>query len=792
MTDWYGIGEMESAKMDNDNLKAIFNNNDETKLKENFRLSLGLKTDSSPIINSIYDNHEISEFDIASVFDKRDEILKRSQIRIKAHHNIDTYYVLDHANPLKTNKLPLIPSNPISQSKYSDFNTGVLQNGKRDRNKEFAQEVTSELQKKKLNPMTDPNNLEASYLSGKSWKYLNIQKHGIGSIDDISQLIDHFIKEAPTSGNTSPVEIMYGAPPILSIEKLFKPYVITASTNNNIIEYNKNQKYTLKNEPPKYLQGSEPKAEAVFLFNIFENVIKCIRNISTHYIQNINNNEISLKEHEQLVKNVNSSITSLQNLLHNVLFNYINVIPFKKKSPYGFTSLSDYNTLKSRDVRNSYYQLNKSMTRSPDSNLDNIKQMIFQFQDDLNGNPIEMGGFCQETFIFRLSLKIYNTGLKSDLSTYDEYNAVEKFIELSQKSIYVPLFKTLYDKIESPSNASTNILKSYYEKRLNITKQVTRLNRRVKYNKRELEILKCQYIRFDLIIHFIERCIKKNTNRNKLKEYMNNIRLEYNKKETEHGFKIDDLTYINSNNSNITNKPITPKSAANALLNNINKLTREIERDLNNSNDNSLENDNSKKSKKKSKKSKKSKSSKKSKVLSTVLKKYKRLGSIYKHIKGKTIYIPFIDKGILRPDRFGFINILNVAINGKFTNEDLIKGSSISDAVFIQDMSSTGFILVGGNLSEMKTNAKWRAINMKIIKEMMDMSSSRLRKRIDRLLSDEYTYNKYVKYVWADSSQTKVKVKEYCTYIKQKMKKEGKKGKCDILLHTARISRWIM
>ena len=178
--------------------------------------------------------------------------------------------------------------------------------------------------------------------------------------------------------------------------------------------------------------------------------------------------------------------------------------------------------------------------------------------------------------------------------------------------------------------------------------------------------------------------------------------------------------------------------------------------------------------------------------MSTVLKKYKRLGAIHKHIKGKTIYIPFIDKGILRPDRFGFINILNVAIKGKFTDDDIIKGSSISDAVFIQDMSSTGFILVGGNLSEMKTNAKWRAINMKVIKEMRDMSSSRLRKRIDRLLSDEYTYNKYVKYAWADSSQTKVKVKEYCTYIKHKMKKEGKKGKCDILLHTARISRWIM
>ena len=70
------------------------------------------------------------------------------------------------------------------------------------------------------------------------------------------------------------------------------------------------------------------------------------------------------------------------------------------------------------------------------------------------------------------------------------------------------------------------------------------------------------------------------------------------------------------------------------------------------------------------------------------------------------------------------------------------------------------------------------------------MNSSKLRKKIDSLLTNEYAYNKLVKYNWDNSSQTKHKLKRYCTYIKQKMKKSGKRGRCDILIHLSRISKW--
>ena len=50
-------------------------------------------------------------------------------------------------------------------------------------------------------------------------------------------------------------------------------------------------------------------------------------------------------------------------------------------------------------------------TNNRTNNLDHIKTIISLFQEDLKGNPIEMGGFCQEPFIFKLSLSIYTDKL---------------------------------------------------------------------------------------------------------------------------------------------------------------------------------------------------------------------------------------------------------------------------------------------------------------------------------------------------------------------------------------------
>jgi len=768
------------------------------------------------------------DYDIEKLLNKRDDIMRRNQIQNVAHRNINDYYILGQENPLKTNKLPLAPYIPIYEETFTAFKNAKLVAKIDDACKLEVEDIQfSELKNRKLRSNKNDINFEilkASVRSGLSWKYLNIQKHGIGGIEAISKLISYIIKTGLNSV-TDKINLKFGQTHVVD---LFKPYVATDDTFNHENAY-KHKDYpfkwtteigTIKSCDSSENRISHIKLYAQFLFDVFKTAIECVKNVSNHYIQNIHRDTLSSKELEQLDKNINSSIKSLENLLYNVLFNYIGVMPKKKKSAFGFTDRSDYGRIKTEDIKSTYNITMYSFISIYDTVIEEaMQEMLFKYQEDLNGKPIEMGGFCQETFIFQLSLNIYNKTENIKKGKAPELKALDQLIELQKTRIYMPSLHSVYNSMKDLAKIKrvTNI---FTERRLNIARQVSRFNKHMKYNKRDLEILRYKYNRINLTIKFIRQFVKV-----KYPKYDTDIeKIDETSEATakkEYGFSIHDLIALDINTTtqlnNNNNRPL-PKSKANALLNDMNKLAQEIDRDINNSTNNNSSNntnknnkstnnnDSSDTKKKKKKKStnnnssdmkKKKKSTNNSnnnspKISQTVLKKYKRLGAIYKKIKGKTIYIPYIDRGLLRPDRFGLINIFNVALNGQFSDGDVIPGNKIKGPKGIKDLSSTGYILVGGNLTDMKYNAKWRAINFKIIKAMMDMGSSSLRKRVDRLLSDEYTYNKYVKYNWSDSSQTKQKVKKYCAYIKRKMKKDGKKGKCDILLHTARVSKWIM
>ena len=49
----------------------------------------------------------------------------------------------------------------------------------------------------------------------------------------------------------------------------------------------------------------------------------------------------------------------------------------------------------------------------------------------------------------------------------------------------------------------------------------------------------------------------------------------------------------------------------------------------------------------------------------------------------ETIYIPYVEENTLIPNRYGLVNILNVALNGKFSDSDIINSNEFTNCLCI-------------------------------------------------------------------------------------------------------------
>ena len=741
-----------------------------------------------------------SDYNIGKLLDLRDSLQKKEQVQKNSFNKISQNFVYNNLNPLRNSKLPVVPASK-SYEDYAVYNSAFDKVIKPVIKTIIDNESLTANKTKLLG--TGNNNLEASVSSAMCWKYLNMQKHGIGDIKSIAGLIKLIIDECkPASGVDITIDLNK-----LDILKLFEPYNAKNKTETNVkAEYKlllKGLTYVKKPNVLKNYNSNRTNHKIIgpYLFEIFQLTIMCLKKVKDRHINNIDDGIFSTKELEQLDSNITSSINSLDNLLRLVLFKYINVVTKKGKGQYGFSKAEDYKKLDEEHIRTTHY-----MNKYSFLNEHQIEKLLYMFQEDTTGKPIEMGGFCQEPYIFRLSLDVYETQLSGRKKVTDSgYRAISKLVELQENHIFIPSLRKVFNLLSDLSTNSNHtklkaLYKTLYHQRKFIINKALKLGKNTKYNQREVIELKYKYTRIHLTFSFIDKYIELYG--------LDDIGTELYKEIPENNedpleiHALDELLGLDTNTINTNYNTRSPKKdKLNTLLNDINKFTQELDRDINNNNSS-----NDSRPKKKRKKSSNSNSSNSSNSNSSnsnssnssdninsklLLKKYPRLMAIHKKIKGKTIYIPYIKETSIGKDSYGLFNILNVALHGKIGKGDIIDGGKINGSKGIKHMSSTGYILVGSNLGEMKRNAKWRAIDHKTIMKMKKLSSSHLRKKIDSILSDETAYNKGVKHSWGDESQTKTKLKEYCAYIKRKLKDSGKKSRCDMLLHTARIAKWI-
>lgn len=143
---------------------------------------------------------------------------------------------------------------------------------------------------------------------------------------------------------------------------------------------------------------------------------------------------------------------------------------------------------------------------------------------------------------------------------------------------------------------------------------------------------------------------------------------------------------------------------------------------------------------------------------------------IRKKLGGLTVYIPFVDTGILNTSvQHGLLDVINAAQYGEIResliphqDDTVIFGAGMNKKTISRKIAARGYIVVGDTDVDVQTESKWRCMLRSDINRMKSLSSVDLRNKLFTLISETYTYIAQTPYIWPKESETKRRLLEYC------------------------------
>lgn len=131
--------------------------------------------------------------------------------------------------------------------------------------------------------------------------------------------------------------------------------------------------------------------------------------------------------------------------------------------------------------------------------------------------------------------------------------------------------------------------------------------------------------------------------------------------------------------------------------------------------------------------------------------------NVKRNLGGLTIYIPYVSTFT---NQHGLFDLLDSAMLGKIG--EYIDGSKLDVKILSQNISKKGIIMVADNDSDVRDPRTWRCISTSEINKMGQLSAADFRKKIFNIISSKMAYQNSASYLWPDSSNTKQKIMDYC------------------------------
>lgn len=165
---------------------------------------------------------------------------------------------------------------------------------------------------------------------------------------------------------------------------------------------------------------------------------------------------------------------------------------------------------------------------------------------------------------------------------------------------------------------------------------------------------------------------------------------------------------------------------------------------------------------------------------------------VKQRLDGLTVYIPYVNISVAElGHQHGLFDLINAAIEGKIieslvigsASNHIIAGSKLDKATISRRIRAQGTIMVTNGDSEIRDIGKWRCMVKKDITDMKKLGAADLRRKIFNILSKKAQYQMDTPYIWPNNSYTKEKIVLYC-----KMTHGKDLHKCALLSSRNRIA----
>lgn len=137
---------------------------------------------------------------------------------------------------------------------------------------------------------------------------------------------------------------------------------------------------------------------------------------------------------------------------------------------------------------------------------------------------------------------------------------------------------------------------------------------------------------------------------------------------------------------------------------------------------------------------------------------------IRKRMKGKTVFVAYVEQKTVLKDEHGFFDILEAAIRGKIYNKFIIPGVYV-DMKTLSQIYGSHYLMVSDTNRDKTNPDLWQVLPMNVITTMAKLSQDDLRLYIYLLFTSSANFNKRLSHIWPDTSVTKEKVLNYCRVI---------------------------
>jgi hypothetical protein len=147
---------------------------------------------------------------------------------------------------------------------------------------------------------------------------------------------------------------------------------------------------------------------------------------------------------------------------------------------------------------------------------------------------------------------------------------------------------------------------------------------------------------------------------------------------------------------------------------------------------------------------------------------------VKQRLDGLTVYIPYVNISVAElGHQHGLFDLINAAIEGKIieslvigsASNHIIAGSKLDKATISRRIRAQGTIMVANGDSEIRDIGKWRCMVKKDITDMKKLGAADLRRKIFNILSKKAQYQMDTPYIWPNNSYTKEKIVLYCKMI---------------------------